>query len=239
MLALFDLDNTLLEGDSDYAWGQFLARQGLVDGVAYERENQRYYDEYRAGTLDIRAFLEFSLAPLAHLDPALLQRMRREFVRDCVQPMIRPGAADLIADHRRRGHLPLIITATNSFVTRPIADLFGIETLLATEPEEINGRFSGKVAGIPCFRDGKVLRLEQWMAQQGCNWADSWFYTDSHNDLPLLQRVTHPVTVDPDPVLRHAAQQNGWPILSLRARLTHPEAKHAPGSNEDRDREPK
>ena len=238
MLALFDLDNTLLEGDSDYAWGQFLVRHGLVDGPWYERENKRYYEQYRAGTLNITAFLQFSLAPLARLDPELLQNLRAEFVRDCVRPMVRPLAPNLIAHHRDLGHLPVIITATNSFVTRPIADLFGIDVLLATEPALSGGRFTGAVDGIPCFRDGKVQRLEMWMEKQGLDLTASWFYTDSHNDLPLLRRVTHPVAVDPDPPLLLEARRQAWSVISLRPPLAHPQAEDAAGCDQHGNREP-
>jgi len=215
-LAIFDLDNTLLEGDSDYAWGQFLVERHLVDGEAYERENRRYYADYQAGTLDIFQFLSFALAPLARHDRATLDAWHREFMRTKIPPMIRPAARALVEDHRAQGHELLIITATHSFITRPIAAEFGIAHLIATEPEECNGRFTGKVSGTPCFREGKVARLNDWLAQNGTELNGSWFYSDSHNDLPLLSRVTHPVAVDPDPLLQEEAQRRGWPILSLR-----------------------
>lgn len=215
-LAIFDLDNTLLEGDSDYSWGQFLVERRLVDQETYTRENARYYADYQAGTLDIHEFLAFALRPLAQHDREMLERLHREFMQSRVLPMIRPAARALVDHHRRRGDTPLIITATNSFVTRPIAAEFGIEHLLATTPEECNGRFTGRVDGVPCFREGKVARLEEWLESRDADLAGSWFYTDSHNDLPLLDRVTHPVAVDPDPILNEEAQRRGWPILSLR-----------------------
>lgn len=215
-LAIFDLDNTLLEGDSDYSWGQFLVERRLVDGKTYERENARYYAEYQAGTLDIHDFLAFALRPLAKTDRTVLNELHREFMHSRILPMIRPAARALVEQHRRCGDTPLIITATNSFVTRPIAAEFGIDVLLATEPEECDGRFTGRVAGTPCFREGKVTRLNEWLAARDEDLTGSWFYTDSHNDLPLLERVAHPVAVDPDPILSEEAQRRGWPILSLR-----------------------
>ena len=214
-LAIFDLDNTLLAGDSDYLWGQFLARQGVVDGKWYEQENSRYYAAYVAGTLDIFEFLAFSLKPLADLDPQRLQQLHAQYMTECIQPLIRPSAIDLVKRHRAQGDTLLIITATNRFITAPIAHAFGIDHLLATDPEMVAGRYTGKVSGVPCFRDGKVIRLQHWLAEQQQSLRDSWFYTDSHNDLPLLNQVTHPVAVDPDPTLRDVANQRGWHILAL------------------------
>lgn len=215
-LAIFDLDNTLLNGDSDYLWGKFLARQGVVDGDYYEKENQRFYDEYRAGNLDIFEFLEFSLEPLARLAPEQLTQLHQQFMHEAICPIITPAARKLIASHQTNGDTLLIITATNKFVTAPIAEELGIPHLLATEPEQVNGHYTGKVAGIPCFRDGKVQRLEQWLKHTGNNLANSHFYSDSHNDLPLLEKVPHPVAVDPDETLRQHAEMKGWKIISLR-----------------------
>lgn len=215
-LAIFDLDNTLLRGDSDYAWGEFLIEQGLVDGEAYRRENERYYAEYRAGTLDILEFLAFALKPLAQHDLATLEAWRARYLREKVAPMITDEARALVERHRAAGDTLVVITATNRFVTAPIARMFGIEHLIATEPELRNGRYTGRVAGVPCFREGKVVRLEEWMARHGQTLAGSWFYSDSHNDLPLLERVTHPVAVNPDEPLRREAERRGWPILTLR-----------------------
>ncbi|MFQ5487763.1 MAG: HAD family hydrolase [Gammaproteobacteria bacterium] len=216
-LAIFDLDNTLLDGDSDYLWGQFLVEQGIVDRDYYERENDRFYEEYRAGTLDIHEFLNFTLEPLARHDLETLQHWRELFMAEKIRPIILPKARKLLARHRHQGHRLLIITATNSFVTRPIADELGIEDLLATEPEMKDGRYSGRVAGTPCFREGKVLRLREWLQHTGQNLAQSWFYSDSHNDLPLLALVTHPTAVDPDETLAQHAEMKGWPVISLRA----------------------
>ncbi len=215
-LALFDLDNTLLGGDSDYLWGRFLVEQGLVDGERYERENARYYAQYRAGTLDIREFLRFALQPLASHDLATLHAWRAQYLKDKIAPILLPAAQDLVEKHRAQGDTLLIITATNRFVTEPIAALYGIEHLLATDPEMVDGRYTGEISGVPCYREGKVQRLEMWLAEQGMAIGESWFYSDSHNDLPLLECVTHPVAVDPDETLRQEAESKGWPVISLR-----------------------
>lgn len=215
-LALFDLDNTLLAGDSDFEWAQFLIEQGVLDREVYEARNQAFYDQYRAGTLDIMEFLNFQLKPLSRHPRSELDAWHREFMARKIRPLIRRSARDLIERHR--DDLRVIITATNSFVTRPIAREFGIENLIATEPEERSGEFTGNVAGIPCFREGKVKRLEQWLDERGRDLAsfdESWFYSDSLNDLPLLERVTHPVAVDPDATLRAHAEKRGWPVISL------------------------
>ena len=217
-LAIFDLDNTLLDGDSDYLWGQFLAERGLVDGEHHERENQQFYDQYRAGTLDIHAFLAFMLKPLAEHPPVELLAWRAEFIAEKIRPILLPKAAALLDQHRSRGDTLLIITATNRFITAPIAELFGVTHLLATEAECVAGRYTGRSVGVPCFQQGKVVRLNQWLAETGHDLAGSWFYSDSHNDLPLLGQVTHPVAVDPDATLAAHAAELGWPILSLRER---------------------
>ena len=215
-LAIFDLDNTLLAGDSDYLWGQFLVENGLVDGEFYQRENQRFYDEYKSGNLDIFEFLRFSLQPLADNDLDQLLKLRTQFIAEVIQPLILPAAQQLLQKHRDQGHVLLIITATNYFVTAPIAETLGVENLIATDPEIINDRYTGKVSGIPSFREGKVKRLEAWLKQNGYNLASSWFYSDSHNDLPLLEIVTHPVAVDADDTLKQHAGTKGWPNISLR-----------------------
>ena len=215
-LAIFDLDNTLLRGDSDHAWGRFLIENHIVDGAEYERENERYYAQYQAGTLDIMEFLAFALRPLSQHDRATLDRWHRQYMQSKVLPMITPEARALVEQHRARGDVLLIITATNRFVTAPIAQEFGVRYLIATEPEERNGRFTGKVAGTPSYREGKVARLQEWLSEHGQTLADSWFYSDSHNDLPLLSIVDHPVAVNPDDILQREACQRGWPILHLR-----------------------
>jgi HAD superfamily hydrolase (TIGR01490 family) len=214
-LAIFDLDNTLLRGDSDHAWGEFLVERGHVDGESYRRANERYYAEYQAGMLDIFEFLAFALQPLAAHPPATLDAWHREYMRAKVLPMITPAARALVEYHRSRGDRLLIVTATNRFVTAPIAREFGIGDLIATEPEMVDDRYTGRVAGVPSYREGKVVRLRVWMAEHGADLTDSYFYSDSHNDIPLLELVTHPVVVNPDAALRAAAQARGWPILQL------------------------
>lgn len=216
-LVLFDLDNTLLAGDSDFEWAQFLIEQGVLDREVYEARNQAFYDQYKAGTLNIMEFLDFQLKPLSRHPRAQLDAWHAEFMDRKVIPMIASGAAALLARHAE--HVRIIVTATNSFVTRPIAREFDIEHLIATEPEQVAGEFTGRVCGTPNFREGKVTRVEQWLAPRGralASYAESWFYSDSLNDLPLLSRVTHPVAVDPDDTLAHHARNKGWRIISLR-----------------------
>jgi HAD superfamily hydrolase (TIGR01490 family) len=218
-LALFDLDNTLLTGDSDFEWGQFLVERGVVEREAYEAQNRAYYEQYVAGTLDIHEYLGFALRPLADHSAEELERWHGEFMRTRVLRMITPAARALVRRHLQAAELCAIITATNSFVTAPIAREFGIEHLVATEPERRDGRFTGGVAGIPCFRAGKLERLDQWLAGLGRRLADfeaSTCYSDSHNDLPLLERVTRPVAVDPDETLAREAERRGWERISLR-----------------------
>jgi HAD superfamily hydrolase (TIGR01490 family) len=215
-LAIFDLDNTLLAGDSDYLWGRFLVERGIVDEQAYASENERFFRAYQAGTLDIREYLAFALRPLAENDPSALRQWRREFIEEQVQPIVLRAGLQLVESHRQQGDTLLIITATNRFVTEPIAGLFGIHHLLATTPETRDGRYTGGVVGIPTFREGKVEALDQWLAANDFSLSGSHFYSDSHNDLPLLQRVAHPVAVDPDPELEEQARRRGWPIITLR-----------------------
>lgn len=218
-LSLFDLDNTLLTGDSDYEWGQFLVDAGAVDRARYEAQNRLYYEQYVAGTLDIHEYLGFALRPLARHSPEELQRWHAQFMRERILPMITPKARDLVRGHLERDDLCALVTATNSFVTAPIAREFGIANLIATEPESRDGRFTGRVSGIPCFRDGKVRRVEDWLRGLGRRldeFAESSFYSDSHNDMALLERVTRPVAVDPDEALAAAAAQRGWATISLR-----------------------
>ena len=215
-LALFDLDNTLLAGDSDFEWAQFLIEQGVLDREVYEARNQRFYDQYKGGTLDIHEFLDFQLKPLARHSRAVLDAWHEDFMARKILPIIRDSARELVERHR--ADLRAVVTATNSFVTAPIAREFGIEHLIATEPEQSGGEFTGRVCEIPCFREGKVQRLEKWLQQQGrtlASFEESWFYSDSLNDLPLLGKVTHPVAVDPDDTLRAHAERHGWPVLTL------------------------
>ena len=219
-LAIFDLDNTLLAGDSDYLWGMFLAEQGEVDAESYEQTNRKFYDDYKEGKLDIFKFLAFSLEPLTRLSSERLAALHKQYMQQIIQPLIQPAAIELVDQHRKQGDTLLIITATNSFITRPIAKAFGIDELLATEPEVIEGRYTGKVDGIPCYQEGKVVRLIEWLSKRELDLEDSWFYSDSHNDLPLLNRVTHPIAVNPDDTLRQEAEANGWKIIDLH--IQHP-----------------
>lgn len=215
-LAIFDLDNTLLNGDSDYLWGKFLVSQGLVDGELYEKENQRFYEEYKVGELDIYEFQAFSLAPVTRMSEEQRSELHKIYMQEVIRPLITDASRKLIARHRDNGHTLIIITATNHFITAPIANELGINNLLATDPEIRDGRFTGKIEGIPCYRQGKVTRLHNWLKSTGNNLSDSWFYSDSHNDLALLEIVTNPVAVDPDETLSAHAMAKGWPIISLR-----------------------
>lgn len=218
-LALFDLDNTLLSGDSDFEWAQFLISQGVLDPEVYAARNLEFYAQYRAGTLDIHEFLEFQLRPLARHAREQLDAWHAQFMRQRIRPMIGPKARALVEQHRAQGHTLVIITATNRFVTEPIAEAFEIPHLIATEAETIAGEFTGASMDTPCFREGKVQRLHAWLGQRRLRLEDvnrSWFYSDSHNDLFLLEQVSDPIAVDPDPQLQAVAAQRGWPILSLR-----------------------
>jgi HAD superfamily hydrolase (TIGR01490 family) len=221
-LAIFDLDNTLLAGDSDHAWGEFLVEEGIVDAEEYQKANDRFYQQYLNGDLDIHRYLSFALQPLAQHSMSELLLWRERFMERKVQPMLLHKASALLDQHREQGHTLMIITATNRFVTEPIADLLGVDHLIATEPELVNGRYTGEVAGTPCFQDGKVTRLNDWLAACGESLAGAWFYSDSHNDAPLLSKVDHPVAVDPDPALEAMAQSNGWPVMSLRNEEQNP-----------------
>ena len=215
-LAIFDLDNTLIADDSDYLWGQFLVDQGIVDGALYEEANARFYEDYKQGQLDIVEFLNFSLKPLADNNPEKLYQWREQFIRETITPLLLQPAQNLVDRHKERGDTLLVVTATNRFVTEPIVGLYGIDHLLATTPEFTDGRFTGKFIGTPCFREGKIEYLRHWLEQSGENLKDSWFYSDSHNDLPLLKLVENPVAVDPDEELKNFAEKSGWPVISLR-----------------------
>ena len=215
-LAIFDLDNTLLSIDSDHAWGEFLLEQGAVDPVAYREANDRFKADYDAGCLDMMAFLEVALKPLADNSMEQLAAWHQQFMISKIEPNILPRAEDLIARHRSRGDTLLIITATNRFITAPIAARLGIRELIAVEPEIMHGRYTGKVSGTPSFQQGKVTRLNEWLEDRDDTLDGAWFYSDSHNDLPLLELVEHPVAVDPDMKLREVAEQRSWKIISLR-----------------------
>jgi HAD superfamily hydrolase (TIGR01490 family) len=218
-LALFDLDNTILAGDSDYNWSRFLIQEGYLDGAIHAEKNEKFYADYKAGTLDIYAFVEFQFKPLARNPRAVLNQLLKKYVEEVIKPMITEKARALVKRHQEEGDLIIVITATNSFITKPIAELFGIENLIGTDPEEKEGEFTGKVSGLPSFKEGKVTRLEAWLKGKNLSLASfekSYFYSDSHNDLPLMQKVTHPVAVDSDDVLSEYAKSKGWPQISLR-----------------------
>ena len=218
-LAVFDLDHTLLAGDSDHLWGEYMIEQGLVERDSHKRQNDKYYADYKAGTLDIAAYTRFALEPLVRLGPAKLLPLRERFVATVIDPIVAPMAPALLERHRIQGDELLIITATNRFVAEPIAALLGVEELLATDPEQVDGRYTGAISGVPCYREGKVRRLEQWLKQYGEPTEHITFYSDSHNDLPLLRHVQRPVAVDPDGELRAEAGRQGWPIITLREPL--------------------
>ncbi|NBA97892.1 HAD family phosphatase [Pseudomonas sp. R5(2019)] len=215
-LAIFDLDNTLLGGDSDHAWGDYLCERGILDPVAYKNRNDEFYQDYLAGKLDLNAYLEFTLEILASTEMAQLDEWHNDFMRDCIEPIVLLKGLALLKKHRDAGDTLVIITATNRFVTGPIAARLGVETLLATECEMADGRYTGRSTDIPCFREGKVTRLNRWLEETGLNLEDSYFYSDSMNDLPLLEQVANPVAVDPDPKLRAEAERRGWEVISLR-----------------------
>lgn len=215
-LAIFDLDNTLLAGDSDHAWGEFLCEKGIVDSEEYSRANDYFYEQYKNGGLDIYEFLEFALRPLAKLPRNELDALHQQFMQEKVEPMMLPKAAELLNNHRERGDYLLIITATNRFVTGPIAAHLGVDEIIATDPEEVDGQFTGKVSGTPCFQSGKVTRLNNWLEANPHDLSESYFYSDSHNDLPLLEQVGHPIAVNPDEKLETLANDKLWPVLDLR-----------------------
>lgn len=218
-LAIFDLDNTLLAGDSDYNWSLFLIEEGLIDAQAHHDKNEQFYEDYKNGCLDIYAFLAFQLKPLSEHSKAFLDELHLKYMEKVIRPMMTEKAQDLVNQHKTNGDLCMIITATNSFVTKPIAAAYGIEHLIGTDPAFVDGRFTGEVDGLPSFQEGKVTRLNDWLAARGKQLDDfgsSYFYSDSHNDLPLMQLVTHPVAVDADETLTAHAKQHGWPCISLR-----------------------
>lgn len=215
-LAIFDLDNTLIGGDSDNLWGQFLCEQSLIETADYAQRNAQFYADYQAGQLDIDAYLRFALSALKGRSRGQLDAWHLAFMSSKITPIILPKAVSLIDDHRQRGHELLIITATNRFITEPIAYSMGIENLIASEGEIIDGLYSGEPSGIPSYHTGKVSRLYQWLEGRETSLDGAWFYSDSHNDLPLLELIDNPVAVDPDDVLHARAVELGWPVISLR-----------------------
>ncbi len=215
-LAIFDLDETLIAADSDHLWGQYVVDHGLVDPDEHKAKNDAFYAQYKAGELDIHEYLEFACSVLKRYAMSELHRYREQFVETCILPIVLPQAKAVVEKHRAAGDELLIITSTMSFVTRPIADLFSIDTLIAPEPEIKANRYTGGIVGVPSFAAGKVTRLEQWLSDKPFDMAGSYFYSDSHNDLPLLRIVDHPVAVDPDPLLEQEAREKQWQIVSLR-----------------------
>jgi len=219
-LALFDLDNTLLAGDSDHAWGQFLCDKGIVDHAEYQARNDAFYEQYKAGTLDIQEFLAFVLSPLASRTRAELDALQAEFIDTVIlSDMVAPGSQALVGEHLAQGDLCAIVTATNAFVTAPIARHFRIPHLIATVPAIEQGKFTGEARGTPAFREGKIVRVNAWLESMALDigsFARSWFYSDSLNDLPLMSLVSDPVAVDPDPILKIHAEKQGWRVISLR-----------------------
>lgn len=216
-LAIFDLDNTLIAGDSDYSWGQFLVDKQLVDADAYRLANDQFYQDYKNATLDIRRYLQFSLKPLTEHSMERLVQLHQEFMTDYIAPMMLSKAQELLAHHRAQGDFLLIITATNGFVTRPIARALGVDDIITTDPEVRDGRYTGDFIGTPTFQQGKVTRLQEWLAKHHFDLSDAWFYSDSINDLPLLERVGKPVVVDGDERLSSLAELRNWPHISLRS----------------------
>ena len=218
-IALFDLDYTLLGGDATYEWIHFLINQGVLERGPTAAELDRFYDDYGKGTLDIHAFLHFDFKPLASHPRVQLERWLEQYLEKAIAPIILPKARDLVAWHEARGNLTAIITAANSFVTAPIAAMFGVKHLLASVPESRDGEFTGRIEGIPCFHEGKVIQLEAWLASRGQvlkDFSESYFYGDSQSDVPLMERVTHPIAVEPDDALAELARARHWPIISLR-----------------------
>ena len=215
-LAIFDLDNTLIAGDSDHRWGEFICAIGLVEATQHTAQNDSFLQAYQDGTLDIFAYLDFALGPLAGLKTHDVAMLQQEFVENWIEPLILSAAEDLLEKHRAQGDTLLIITATNTVVTRPIADRLNVQHLIGCEAECVNGKYTGRPIGIPSFQEGKITRLEEWLNNQDASWDTSHFYSDSHNDLPLLQWVDHPSAVDPDSKLEAIASARGWPIISLR-----------------------
>jgi HAD superfamily hydrolase (TIGR01490 family) len=215
-LAIFDLDNTLIAGDSDHSWGEFLVDQNIVDRQVYKKMNDKFYADYESGCLDIFAYLEFSIKPLTQFSLQELDLLHQQFMRDIIEPMKLDQAETLINHHRQAGDRILVITSTNRFIVEPICKSLGIDEIIATDLQIIGGKYTGKVDGIPTFKEGKVERFNQWLSEQNINNEGSYFYSDSINDMPMLLEVAYPIAVDPDPALRKEAESRHWEIISLR-----------------------
>ena len=212
---LYDLDHTLIGCDSDYEWGQFLADSGEIDGNAYRTRNQAFYHDYRSGTLDPVAYLKFVLAPLGQIDGQRLEELRTQFMEARIRPSLRPRAQQLITEHRQRGLRQVVVTSTNAFIAEPIVQALAVPTLIAPQPEMRAGRYTGELLDSSCFASDKPKRVQAWVEQEGIELGETWGYSDSFNDIPLLEFVDHPVAVDPDPSLRAYAEKQGWKIISL------------------------
>ena len=215
-LAIFDLDNTLIAGDSDHSWGEFLVSEQLVDAQQFKKTNDQFYADYVAGSLDIFAYLEFSLQPLTKMSMTELTELHKRFMQQVIAPMQLAKAQALLQQHRDAGNRLLIITSTNRFIVEPICHSLGVTEILATDAQIVDGRYSGKVEGVPTYKEGKVVRLNAWLKEQGESLKGSWFYSDSINDLPLLLEVDRAVAVDPCPALQAVAEEKHWQIISLR-----------------------
>lgn len=218
-LALFDLDNTLLAGDSDYNWSLFLISEGLLDAKTHHDRNEQFYADYKNGCLNIVEFLKFQLQPLSQHSKKFLDQLHLKYMQKVIRPMMTQKAQDLVNKHKAEGDLCVVITATNSFVTKPIATAYGVEHLIGSDPEMVDGEYTGGVTGVPTYKEGKVIRLNQWLVERGQQLSDfetSYFYSDSHNDLPLMKLVTNPVAVDADAILTAYAEEQAWPQISLR-----------------------
>ena len=214
-LAIFDLDHTLINGDSDYLWGEYMVKTGIVDEQEYRGRNEDFYRDYQRGTLDSERYLEFALQPLTHFAIAELHAWRQDYLEKWIKPIIAPGAQELLDSHRVRGHELLIISATNLFITEPIADMLGVHTVLATEPEIIDNRYTGRYLGTPTYQQGKVTVLKEWLSDSNHNLDGSYFYSDSINDISLLELVDRPIAVNPDDELNAIAQARNWKVIDL------------------------
>tara|TARA_B100000035_G_scaffold315452_1_gene336370 strand:- start:4022 stop:4684 length:663 start_codon:yes stop_codon:yes gene_type:complete len=217
-LVIFDLDNTLLKGDSDYNWALFLIKKGFIDKESYEQKNEQFYEDYQNGSLDVFKYCEFQFKVLKNNEREIIEQLREQYLQEVILPMIPDKAYELVEHHKRKNEKLLIITATNSFITKPIGKIFGIDDLIGTDPEELKGNFTGRVSGIPAFQDGKINRLLSWLSDRNLS-MDSFekifFYSDSRNDIPLLEKVTNPVATNPDKILLAKAKDKGWPVINL------------------------
>jgi HAD superfamily hydrolase (TIGR01490 family) len=214
-LAIFDLDHTLITGDSDYLWGEYMVENNIVDEQEFRARNEIYYQDYQRGTLDNEQYLEFALKPLTQYSIEELNAWRADYVEKWIKPIIAPGARELLDSHRKQSHELLIISATHLFVTAPIAQLLDVPTVLSTEPEIIDNRYTGRYLGTPTYQEGKVTALHEWLAKTAHSMDESYFYSDSINDLALLEKVDHPITVDPDDTLKAIAEDRDWPIINI------------------------